>query len=201
FGSSCPVGATVVELDQNRKDSLVRAHNLLRQKWASGQGKIRRLACQMATIQWNEELAKLAQLNVKGCVMEHDTCHNTKEFPSSGQNLFMVGYWGAGDPVKIGDVLQEAVTNWAAEEAQITESDLQELPNNGDIRHLSVLINDKNVAVGCAIVSYLKDDIEYFLVVCNYGITNIVGQSIYSSCPKAGSQCSTKLNPNYSPLC
>lgn len=41
----------------------------------------------MATMQWSSELAQLAELNVKQCVMKHDECHNTKDFKHSGQNL------------------------------------------------------------------------------------------------------------------
>lgn len=41
----------------------------------------------MATMTWDNELAKLAVSNVKQCVMKHDSCHKTVLFPKAGQNL------------------------------------------------------------------------------------------------------------------
>lgn len=41
----------------------------------------------MATVQWDHELSKLAELNVKQCEMKKEECHNTKAYPKSGQNL------------------------------------------------------------------------------------------------------------------
>uniref|UniRef100_A0A1B0FJK5 SCP domain-containing protein n=1 Tax=Glossina morsitans morsitans TaxID=37546 RepID=A0A1B0FJK5_GLOMM len=41
----------------------------------------------MATMQWDGQLAKLAELRVLSCKMEEKDCHNTKNSPSSGQNV------------------------------------------------------------------------------------------------------------------
>jgi Cysteine-rich secretory protein family len=41
----------------------------------------------MPELQWDDELAYFAELNVKQCKMSHDACHNTYAFPYSGQNL------------------------------------------------------------------------------------------------------------------
>lgn len=76
-------------------------------------------------MEWDEELARLAELNVKNCQMEHDSCHNTEEFVQSGQNLFMVGYFGSGDPVTPEDVFSEGINEWIDEGVAVTEEDLQ----------------------------------------------------------------------------
>ncbi|XP_017091526.2 antigen 5 like allergen Cul n 1 [Drosophila bipectinata] len=204
FGSSCPTNATLIPLTQKDKDSMVQIHNTLRNKWASGQGKIQRKACKMGTMDWDEELARLAELNVKSCQMEHDSCHNTQEFLQSGQNLFMVGYFGSGDPVTVQDILNEGFNEWTDEDVAVTEEDFNKFPDpveGQEIGHFMVLINEKNVAVGCAIVSFYLDDIEYFLVACNYAVTNILGRRVYSSCPEAGIQCPNGLDAKYTALC
>lgn len=41
----------------------------------------------MATLQWDEELEYVADLNVRTCHVEHDECRNTYRFRNSGQNL------------------------------------------------------------------------------------------------------------------
>lgn len=43
------------------------------------------------TLEWDDELAYLAELNAKTCKIEHDLCRNTANFPYAGQNLAL-GY-------------------------------------------------------------------------------------------------------------
>ncbi|EDV34125.1 uncharacterized protein Dana_GF21134 [Drosophila ananassae] len=204
FGSSCPANATIIPLAQKDKDFVIQAHNSLRSKWASGQGRIQRTACKMASMEWDEELAGLAELNVKSCQMKHDSCHNTEEFVQSGQNLFMVGYFGSGDPATTEDVFSEGINEWIDEDAAVTEEDLQKFPEpveGQEIGHFTVLVNENNVAVGCAMVTFYLDDIEYFLVACNYAVTNTLGRRVYSSCPVAGIQCPNGLDDKFTSLC
>ncbi|KAH8338857.1 hypothetical protein KR074_007639 [Drosophila pseudoananassae] len=204
FGSSCPTNATVMPWTQRDKDAAVQAHNALRNKWASGQGKIQRRACKMGTMDWDQELARLAELNAKSCQLEHDSCHNTQEFVQSGQNLFMVGYFGSGDPVTAQDIINEGFNEWSDEQVAVTEEDLEKFPEpveGQEIGHFTVLVNEKNVAVGCAIVSFYLDDIEYFLLACNYAVTNVLGRRVYTSCPQAGIQCPNGLDAKFTSLC
>lgn len=70
-----------------------------------------------------------------------------------------------------------------------------------EIGHFTVLVNEKNVAVGCAMVTFYLDDIEYFLVACNYAVTNTLGRRVYSSCPVAGIQCPNGLDDKFTSLC
>lgn len=45
---------------------------------------------------WSDELANLCSLNVKSCVMAHDSCIATKTFEHPGQNLYATANNGAG---------------------------------------------------------------------------------------------------------
>lgn len=67
----------------------------------------------MATMVWNNELAKIAEYNVKQCQMRHDKCRNTKNFPHSGQNI-AISTW-SGKEMKVGQVVNTHIQNWFKE--------------------------------------------------------------------------------------
>ncbi|XP_043660782.1 antigen 5 like allergen Cul n 1 isoform X2 [Drosophila teissieri] len=202
FGSSCPKDASVIKLNLKDKKLLLRAHNLVRQKWASGKAKIRRPACKMAKIEWSKELEKLALLNAKTCVVAHDGCHNTEQFRQSGQNLFVATY-SLGMNVTSAVLLETAVAEWAGEEKDIAAEDLQKFDANkvSSIGHLTVLVNERSSAVGCGLVSYKRTQFKQYYLACNYAYTNVVGEPVYGECAKAGSGCPKGIDPIYAPLC
>ncbi|EDW63016.1 venom allergen-1 [Drosophila virilis] len=203
FANSCPAGAKLLAVDNAAQKAVVVAHNDLRQQWASGQGRVRVSACQMATISWDPELARLAELNVKQCQMEHDDCHNTKIYKNSGQNLYIVGTTGSGES-DAADILRNAVADWATEAEHINADQLAEYPDNYNgptIGHFTVMVNERNVAVGCAISNYLDDGFNTYLVACNYAATNFIGSPIYKSCSQPAESCKSGTNPKNSALC
>lgn len=67
----------------------------------------------MATIQWDDELARLATLNVMQCRMQHDECRNTPRYRSSGQNIAWRSYYNIEYTQK--QVLEDALTDWFSE--------------------------------------------------------------------------------------
>lgn len=56
------------------------------------------------------------------------------------------------------------------------------------IGDFTVMVNDRNTVVGCAMMRYAEDGYKYRQLVCNYGYTNIVGSQVYESGSPA-SQC------------
>lgn len=58
-------------------------HNEKRNAIASGSVTGFGPAVRMATVVWSPELATLAEMNTKQCIMEHDKCHNTGSFKIS----------------------------------------------------------------------------------------------------------------------
>ena len=62
-------------------------HNEFRNRTAAGEVDGYSPAVRMATLEWDDELAQLAELNVKTCVFKHDKCRNTDLFRYAGQNL------------------------------------------------------------------------------------------------------------------
>ncbi|SPP78380.1 antigen 5 like allergen Cul n 1 [Drosophila guanche] len=201
FSRSCPADATRLDIDEAARKQLVDAHNTLRQKWASGGGTVRRAACRMATISWDPELARLAELNARQCLLEHDKCHNTHKYRQSGQNLYMAGFAGI-IPSAVERILKRATDDWAAEGNDITAEQLQAFHLSGpDVTHFAVMANEANVAVGCAVTRFKRQGFHHFLVACNYATGNTLRKPVYSACSAAGGACQTKANPQYSALC
>ncbi|KAH8276107.1 hypothetical protein KR044_002175, partial [Drosophila immigrans] len=202
--SNCPDDARLLEIDQDAQDVLVAAHNAVRQQWASGKGKVRVKACRMATVHWDDELARLAEYNVKQCKMEHDECHNTKVYPNSGQNLFFTGYKG-GSPPDLNGILELAVKDWAGEGQYVNKAILREYPDNYEgptIGHFTMVAQELNVAVGCAVSNYVNErGFNTFLVACNYATTNFITNPVYRACSSAAAECTTGSNSQYPALC
>lgn len=64
----------------------------------------------MATMRWCDELSKLAELNVKQCVMEHDECRNTNKFQNVGQNLAVSSWMGMEKTIP--NVIENHIQMW-----------------------------------------------------------------------------------------
>lgn len=74
--------------------------------------------------------------------------------------------------------------------------------NPRTIGHFTIVANDRNMAIGCAVSNYVnKDGFNTFLVACNYATTNFEGAPVYSACSEAASECTTGTNPDYPALC
>lgn len=67
------------------------------------------------------------------------------------------------------------------------------------IGHFTVMVNDKNNAVGCALVLHESNGYKMDYLVCNYGYTNVLGQQVYEPGWPA-SKCAKK-HPFYKGLC
>ena len=88
---------------------ILHQHNQYRNLIAKGFDKYKP-AARMATMQWNAELAQLAELNVKQCVMKHEQCHNTKNFKHSGQNLAYTNWYGM--QMSVSQVVNNHIKAW-----------------------------------------------------------------------------------------
>lgn len=78
-------------MSTKRKNLILRLHNRLRNKVALGKLPGYPKAVRMPILRWDNELAYLAELNVKQCEMKHDECRNTDKFKYAGQNLAYIG--------------------------------------------------------------------------------------------------------------
>lgn len=61
------------------------------------------------------------------------------------------------------------------------------------------MVNDKNNAVGCAMIRHQENGYKYRYFVCNYGYTNILQRPVYEKGATA-SKCKDR-HPVYEGLC
>lgn len=203
FQSGCPSGAKMIDLNKYQS-TLLDAHNKKRNHVAGGgESKLKR-ACQMATMKWDPELAKLAEYNVKQCQMNHDKCRNTVKFKYAGQNLAELGRSGGPDP-DYGQLIQKAVDKWYEEVKDCNQGYIDAYPMNyrgPAIGHFTVLVAERNTHMGCAASEYTKSNgFKYFLMACNYATTNMMDFPIYKSCGSSAQDCKSGKNSKYPNLC
>ncbi|XP_055611192.1 antigen 5 like allergen Cul n 1-like [Uranotaenia lowii] len=199
-----PTGKTI-PLDSARKATIVKLHNLLRDKIASGKqdypGGFYPAAARMTTMQWDDELAYVAAANARKCVFAHDKCRNTPKYPASGQNL---GLWGftRGKP-NYDKIIDTLVNLWYKEYKDANPDYIQEYPQGyrgPAIGHFTAFVQDRSDRVGCALVQWVDKPKTKIYLVCNYARTNVIGQTVYVAGDVA-SQCTTGTNPDYPALC
>ncbi|XP_061388378.1 antigen 5 like allergen Cul n 1-like [Musca vetustissima] len=203
FGPECPRNAAEVPLDDAFKAKIVRAHNEKRNLVAGGGVNGLEPACRMATMEWDDELARLAGYNARRCQMFHDQCRNTETFKYAGQNLAWTTYQGRPSPEGL---FEDTFDMWYDEVKNVKMSHINLFPvgyKGPKIGHVTVMLADRNIRVGCAAVTYESpySPTETFSITCNYATTNMVGFPIYKSCSSAGSSCTTGTNPQYPNLC
>ncbi|CAD7083425.1 unnamed protein product [Hermetia illucens] len=196
FSSSCHPGRKLINLD-DFKDLIIDKHNAYRNKFAKGALKFEP-AARMATMQWDDELAKLAELNVKRCKMKHDKCRKTKRFPMAGQNLSKV--W-AGGWITAKGAIKSGINLWFKEYKHAKQSNLDKLRFKGPTTgHFTVMVNDLNTHVGCALVVQPTSSGSESFFACNYAQTNVIGTQLYIKGPPA-SKCIKGANEKYPALC
>lgn len=127
FTSNCPKDAEKRDITDSLKKLIVDMHNEKRDIIAGGGEKSLKPACRMATMEWDDELAALAELNVLQCKMKHDKCHNTDAFQYSGQNLGLIGFRGdVDDKARI----EKSIKLWFEEKKDVKQSIIDKFPKN-----------------------------------------------------------------------
>ncbi|KAI9589994.1 antigen 5 like allergen Cul n 1-like [Glossina fuscipes] len=203
FAPTCPANHSIINIDDKMKEIILDLHNEKRNYIAGGSDRIHTPACRMATMQWDNELAYLAELNVKQCKMAHDKCHNTKAFRYSGQNLALLNYVNIDDSERM---FSMAVSKWFSESENTPMDYIRAYPahlKDRTIAHFTVLAIDRNNRVGCAASTYSIPEKFYraYLIACNYARNNVNGHQVYNICNAAGIKCVTGKNPSYLNLC
>lgn len=179
-------------------------NNELRNQIAGGLLDNYSTATRMAYMEWDDELAEMAALNVKACKYDHDQCRNTNNFMFSGQNIAMWPWFGEAPSLE--ELVVNATINWFSEYEICTMDNIKELKSTSKpvTGHFTVIAAELNVRVGCAAVDFSNKN-EYYkfiMIACNYATNNFYGESIYRSGP-AASKCESKSekNPKYPYLC
>ncbi|KAH8262258.1 hypothetical protein KR026_010699, partial [Drosophila bipectinata] len=203
WDSACPGDAELIDINDDYKWVFVHSHNDKRNYIAGGYDPNHNAACRMATMEWDDELAYLASLNVRQCNMVHDSCHNTDAFKYSGQNLAWQAY--SGDLPDMGYILDNSVQMWFDEvhnsNSGIISGGYPAGYSGPAIGHFTVMMSEKNTRLGCAAARYNRDGWNQVLVACNYATTNMIGAQIYSSCDYGSQGCNSGSNGEFGNLC
>ncbi|XP_037814055.1 antigen 5 like allergen Cul n 1-like [Lucilia sericata] len=198
FAGACAKNAKIIRITPKLQRKIVQKHNSLRNRVASGKVNGLKGAVRMATIRWSPELARLAVYNVKQCKMSHDKCRNTDKFSFAGQNIAKSSWSGQKKPV--GAVLIQQIQSWFSEHKKCSMSDIRKLKNISKSGHFTAMVQEKNMAVGCAILRQRSNGQTMQLMTCNYSYTNILGSAVYRH-GRTASKCTTGRNPNFKSLC
>ncbi|KNC32017.1 hypothetical protein FF38_10695 [Lucilia cuprina] len=202
FHSNCPDDAEKREITDSLKKLIVDRHNEKRNIIAGGGEKHLKAACRMATMEWDDELASLAELNVLQCKMKHDKCHNTDQFRYSGQNLASLGFTKSPNDTAL---IEKSIRLWYNEKSDVKQSYIDKYPKGykgPKIGHFTVMMADRNIRVGCAAATYSASGKgKAYLFACNYASTNMVKYAIYKSCDKPAADCKSGTNTSYKNLC
>ncbi|XP_029732953.1 antigen 5 like allergen Cul n 1-like [Aedes albopictus] len=206
FGPKCGTIANIVPMNSTNVALIVSMHNLYRSVIAQGKLNYTKqeyfpTAERMPTIQWDDELAYIAEANARHCVFEHDKCRNTEQLKSAGQNLAWISYYGFFQTDA--KLISQMINYWYREYIYADRSIISNYPKNYGgpaIGHFTAMVADRSNRIGCAMVSFEESPWMRKYLVCNYSITNIINQPVYKAGPTA-SKCVTGQNPDYAGLC
>lgn len=127
LASTCSNDAKVEPINAALQTAIVNKHNAYRNIIAKGGFSGFTAAGRMASMKWNDELAKIATFNVKQCAMRHDACRNTAAFKYSGQNLAYMGWSGTTRTVQ--EVALSSVEMWYNEYKDCTMAEINKYSN------------------------------------------------------------------------
>lgn len=166
FEKTCPQDALVLKLNTSEKTLFLNSHNSVRNKIAWGKYKGFPTASKMLTLQWDDELASLASLNVMKCKIEHDLCRSTAKFKHVGQNLAHFASFPKHDSLH--EIIKKSIENWFDEIKMAKLDDVKKCcKRNQSVGHFTQIIQDKANRLGCAVARYTQSDLKHTIVACN----------------------------------
>lgn len=201
YSSACGSQVKLVPMDQKMKNYILSLHNSARSRTALGKLPGFPPARKMPLLRWSNELANLAELNVKTCKYGHDSCRNTDKYRFAGQNIFRMSSSPDFHPVK--STIKRSVNLWFNEYKDASPSIIQKYvrTNGPEIGHFTAMVNDRVTEVGCAAVMYVDSkQSKVFLFTCDYSYTNVLNKPVYST-GATGSSCTRGLSKYHKGLC
>ncbi|XP_055611439.1 antigen 5 like allergen Cul n 1-like [Uranotaenia lowii] len=209
FAKTC-TGHRLVPMSTKRQKVILMTHNRLRNNIANGEITGYQKAANMSMLLWDDELAYLAELNVKQCDTKHDQCRSTERFKYAGQNIGLS--WNSRRLANYGSLLKRIVKKWFFEHKDASMEYINSFKFRSDkkpIGHFTAVIQDQSTHIGCATAVYDKvrhvdgEDLsgKEFLLTCNYAIGNINDYPVYIT-GQPCSKCPTrKCHSVYKSLC
>jgi len=204
FGDKCGSVLGNGITNQDIKD-ILRVHNELRAKIANGLEKRGKPgpqppASNMEEMEWDDELAQVAQRHADQCVFAHD-CSQCRKIPRFlvGQNLYIYKQSRKSAATN----WERAITDWYNEVELFGKERVKPFRFSTDVGHYTAMVWSNTNKVGCGVTEFIDGKWFAKLYTCNYGPAgNYIGGEMYeagracSNCPK-GTSCSS----SYPGLC
>ncbi|KAJ9593714.1 hypothetical protein L9F63_014762, partial [Diploptera punctata] len=182
------------------KQAIVDEHNRVRAIVANGQESRgnpgpQPSAANMEKMQWDNDLAVVAQRWANQCNFGHDSCRNDARF-YVGQNVYMGS--SMGSPETGTEDWIAAVDAWYDEVALFSSSSVNPYVFGEDIGHYSQVVWSNSKYVGCGFAAWEGTDGWYNkYYVCNYGPGgNYIGGTVYdvgTACSECSGSCENGL--------
>lgn len=185
-----------------RRDAtaIVTQHNQLRSQVAMGNekrgvGRSQPAASNMRLMEWDDELARVAQGHADQCLFKHDCpdCRRVSRF-GVGQNLFISFQSNFDTSVQ----WERAIQAWYNEVADFNPNDIQPFKFSSGAGHYTQMLWWSTYKIGCGFIMFKEGKWWKKLYTCNYGPAgNIIFSTMYSkgspcsSCPE-GTTCSVQ---------
>ncbi|XP_058448518.1 antigen 5 like allergen Cul n 1-like [Malaya genurostris] len=204
FGEACPPNTELIPMDDKTKELIMNLHNSLRSELASGKLEGFESAERMAVLEWNDELAKLAEYNTRTCLYTHDECRSTEKYHFAGQNIARKSKPN-NITVEVVLALSDLTNKWWQEYVDTNQTVMDSYRKVGEgvhIGHFALMANDRITQVGCSAAKYFNPDNKrnYVYYVCNYSFTTVLGKPVYRK-GKPCSKCSDNCSKKYPGLC
>jgi len=185
-------------LSKLEKKEVLDYHNRLRSQVARGLTK-QPPSSNMKELEWDEELAKVAQRHADQCKFRHDcsNCRRVERF-KVGQNI----YQSFSTNSERTD-WRKAIDSWFNEIQSFSPRSVSSYSFSTKTGHYSQLVWADTSKIGCGVIQHKDGRFTARLYVCNYGEAgNILRRPVYkigkacSSCP-----CGTSCSTSYPGLC
>ncbi|XP_064469599.1 CRISP/Allergen/PR-1-like [Ornithodoros turicata] len=178
-------------IDAGTKRTILDLHNSYRSVLANGEQRGMPSASNMMELEWDNDLAAVAQAHANHCVMQHDCneCRAIDKFPSVGQNICQMDTNGIGAT----NYWQWCIKNWFDEAKHFPASLRKKFEDTASpTGHFTQMVWATTWKVGCGFASFStlgKTGHTTYLQTCNYGPSgNVLGMMMYST-GKPCSQC------------
>ncbi|XP_058058844.1 antigen 5 like allergen Cul n 1-like [Anopheles bellator] len=190
FGELCPSQTVqLVPMDASLKELILKLHNSLRSELASGKMEGFAPAQRMAVLEWDDELALLAEYNARSCLYSRDECRNTGRYRNVGQNIGRKSRPGNGT-IDLERAISDLTNKWWQEYVDTNQTVMDDYRQVGEgvhVLHFALMANDRVTKVGCGATRYYNEPNKrsYVYYVCNYSHSTAHGQPVY----RKGAQC------------
>ncbi|XP_026843253.1 venom allergen 5-like, partial [Drosophila persimilis] len=202
FYNSCPRDqAELIPMTERVRSMLTHVHNDLRNKVAAGYKDMPK-AARMLEMQWDLDLAKVAEAAVRLCRLEKLSCATTPIYMWTGQNEALE----MSDCLKSSDlVIRKHLDDWIRQGDYARKNHLTDPFSGITVTYFLQMVRDRCDRFGCAVSRYTERNITHQLIKCIYRCTFAVSSPtnpVYEvALTNGGEKCASGRSTVYEQLC